>query len=49
MHEWRTRDVDLEDILRRNDAYPALDAIGALIKWGPTLTNVGDLHVCLTA
>jgi hydroxypyruvate reductase len=40
--------IDLDDVLRRNDAYPALERLGDLIKWGPTLTNVGDLHVMLT-
>lgn len=44
----RDRGVDLEGALARNDAYAALDAIGALIRWGPTLTNVGDVHVLLT-
>jgi len=33
--------------LARNDAYPLLDAIGALIKIGPTGTNLNDIAVGL--
>lgn len=33
--------------LARHDSYPALDAIGALIRTGPTGTNVADLAVGL--
>ncbi len=33
--------------LARRDAYPVLDALGALVRTGPTGTNVGDLHVLL--
>jgi signal transduction histidine kinase len=40
--------IDLREVLAHNDAYPALDRLGDLIKWGPTLTNVGDVHVLLT-
>ena len=39
---------DLDDVLARNDAYPALDRLGDLVRWGPTGTNVGDVHVALT-
>jgi glycerate-2-kinase len=39
---------DLEAALERNDAYPLLAGLGDLITWGPTLTNVGDVHVLLT-
>ncbi len=35
--------VDVEDALTRHDSYRALDAIGALLRTGPTGTNVGDL------
>jgi glycerate 2-kinase len=41
--------LDLGDALRRNDAFPALAALGDLLVWGPTGTNVGDLHVLLCA
>ncbi|HJR61729.1 MAG TPA: MOFRL family protein, partial [Vicinamibacterales bacterium] len=40
--------IDLDEVLTRNDAYAALARLGDLIKWGPTLTNVGDVHVLLT-
>ena len=30
-----------------NDAYRFAAAVGALLMWGPTGTNVGDLHVLL--
>jgi hydroxypyruvate reductase len=33
--------------LERNDAYPLLERLGALVKTGPTGTNVGDLQVLL--
>jgi len=33
--------------LAANDAYPLLDGLGALIRIGPTGTNVGDLMVLL--
>ncbi len=29
--------------LARNDAYPLLEAVGALIKTGPTGTNLNDI------
>jgi hydroxypyruvate reductase len=37
----------LQSVLDANDAYNALDAIGALIKTGPTGTNVNDITVIL--
>jgi hydroxypyruvate reductase len=36
-----------EDALARNDAYPVLDRLGALVRTGPTGTNVGDLQILL--
>ena len=33
--------------LRRCDAYPALDRIGALLRTGPTGTNLADVVVAL--
>jgi len=35
--------VDAADHLSRNDAYPFFDALGDLIRTGPTGTNVNDL------
>jgi hydroxypyruvate reductase len=37
------RGLDAHDALRRHDAYPYLDAVGALLRTGPTRTNVNDL------
>ena len=33
--------------LENNDAYAFFERLGDLITWGPTGTNVGDLHVLL--
>ena len=33
----------VEEVLADNNSYPALEAIGALVKTGPTGTNVNDL------
>lgn len=41
--------MNINEVLAHNDAYRVLDKLDALIKWGPTLTNVGDVHVLLTA
>jgi len=34
-------------VLQQNDAYPALAAVGALLRTGPTGTNVNDVLVVL--
>ena len=39
------RNLDTDDHLLRNDAYHFFDAIGGLIKTGPTHTNVCDIRV----
>jgi glycerate-2-kinase len=39
--------LDPAAALSRNDAYPLFERLGDLIVWGPTGTNVGDLHVLL--
>jgi glycerate 2-kinase len=44
----RAMGLHVEDVLARNDAYGLLAALDDLIGWGPTLTNVGDLHILLT-
>lgn len=41
------RGIDVFDVLRRNDAYHALDACGGLIRTGATGTNVNDVSVLL--
>lgn len=38
---------DVFETLRNNDAYHALDAVGGLIRTGPTGTNVNDVAVAL--
>lgn len=35
--------------LRRFDVYPVLEQLGALVKTGPTGTNLNDLHILLVA
>jgi len=37
----------VNDALTRNDAYPLLDRLGALVRSGPSGTNVGDLQIVL--
>lgn len=41
----KERGLDWGDHLARNDAYRFFDSLGALIKTGPTQTNVCDLRV----
>jgi glycerate 2-kinase len=41
------RGQDALAALARNDAYPVLDAAGALIRTGPSGTNVNDLLLVL--
>ena len=43
----RKKGIDPVRALGENDAYPALDAIGALIRTGATGTNVNDVSVVL--
>ena len=38
----------LQRALSANDVYPLLGRLGDLVKWGPTFTNVGDLHILIT-
>jgi hydroxypyruvate reductase len=45
--EMRRRGFDPEGALAAHDSYPALDAAGALLRTGPTGTNVADLLVGL--
>jgi hydroxypyruvate reductase len=41
--------LDATEHLARNDAYPFFDALGDLVRTGPTGTNVMDLMVVLVA
>jgi len=41
----RARDLDPADYLARNDAYRFFEPLGALIRTGPTHTNVCDVRV----
>lgn len=43
----RAAGLDVHDVLRRNDAYHALAAVGGLIRTGPTGTNVNDVSAVL--
>ena len=47
LEKCRAAGVDIAAALADNDAYHALDRIGALIRTGVTGTNVGDLTVLL--
>nr|WP_167910588.1 glycerate kinase [Thermococcus sp. Bubb.Bath] len=39
--------IDVEDVLKRHDTYHALEKVGALLKTGPTGTNVNSLVVAV--
>lgn len=39
--------LSIEDTFDANDTYPFFQQLGDLVMWGPTGTNVGDLHVFL--
>lgn len=47
--ECRARQLDSADFLRRNDAYGFFDPLGALLKTGPTHTNVCDVRVVVVS
>jgi glycerate 2-kinase len=49
IEEARRRGLNAEDYLRRNDAYHFFEQLGALIKTGPTNTNVCDLRIVVTS
>ena len=40
-------EINPDEYLNNNDSYNALDSIGALIKTGPTGTNVNDITVVI--
>jgi glycerate 2-kinase len=39
--------IDIDRVLAANDSFTAFDAIGDLIRTGPTRTNVGDVQIVL--
>ncbi|ASA77985.1 glycerate kinase [Thermococcus sp. 5-4] len=43
----RESGIDVEEVLRRHDAYNALEKVGALLRTGPTGTNVNSLMVAV--
>ncbi|ASJ14730.1 glycerate kinase type-2 family protein [Thermococcus radiotolerans] len=43
----REAGMDVEEVLRRHDAYHALEKVGALLRTGPTGTNVNSLVVAV--
>jgi len=43
----REKDINVEVVLDNNDSYHALEAVGDLLKTGPTGTNVSDLIILL--
>lgn len=45
----RAAGLSITAALEENDAYPFFGRLGDLVTWGPTGTNVGDLHVLLIA
>jgi hydroxypyruvate reductase len=45
----RREGLDPADYLARNDAYHFFEPLGALLKTGPTHTNVCDVRVVLVS
>lgn len=45
--EMKEKGIDVDDVLKNNDAYNALKEVDGLIMTGPTGTNVNDLAVVL--
>ncbi|NJE62446.1 glycerate kinase [Thermococcus sp. 21S7] len=43
----RESGIDVEEVLRRHDAYHALEKVGALLKTGPTGTNVNSMVIAV--
>lgn len=41
------KNIQIDDVLKNNDSYHALDLVNGLIKTGPTGTNVNDVAVVL--
>nr|WP_232303409.1 glycerate kinase [Paracoccus sp. 228] len=49
LDEARRKGLTAHDFLARHDSYSFFDAIGALLRSGPTLTNVNDFRAILVA
>jgi hydroxypyruvate reductase len=47
--EVRSQGLDPQAYLAINDAYTFFEAVGGLLKTGPTHTNVMDLRVAIVA
>lgn len=47
MAELKKKNISISQTLADNDAYHALEAVNALIKTGPTGTNVNDIAIAL--
>ncbi|NJD98216.1 glycerate kinase [Thermococcus sp. LS1] len=43
----KTAGIDVEEVLKKHDAYRALEKVGALLKTGPTGTNVNSLVIAV--
>jgi hydroxypyruvate reductase len=43
----RQQQLSIPEYLTRNDSYHFYEALGGLLKTGPTNTNVCDLQICL--
>ena len=48
VNQFLASSLDLKSTMRRNDAYTFFDELQALIKTGPTHTNVCDLRIVLS-
>ena len=47
LEQSRKQGLSIPDYLGRNDSYHFYEAVGGLLKTGPTNTNVCDLQICL--
>jgi hydroxypyruvate reductase len=47
--EAKKRNLSIEAFLQNNDSYHFFEAVGYLLKTGPTMTNVCDLHMVIVA
>ncbi|WP_342765099.1 MOFRL family protein [Thermococcus sp.] len=49
IHQRRVKEtnIDVEEALRNHDSYRALERVGALLKTGPTGTNVNSMVIAV--